>query len=198
MKISSVEAWLNEVVKEESTKGYYRRELEKFLEYCNCSAEDIIEQWELADALVEKKLKKKWNRKLRKYKAILSANPNLVEGTVTTYLCPILSFFNWVDIPVKVKVVGGIVTYHNKDILRQEIDQIIANAPRIRDKAFYSMMAQTGLRPVVLSRLQYIDIKGDWEAKIIARAHWCYTKFLSEFPCLCLPTPTIQVFLVSR
>ena len=134
MKISSVEAWLNEVVKDESTKGYYRRELEKFLEYCNCSATDIIEQWELADALVEKKLKKRWNRKLREYKANLSANPNLAEGTVTTYLCPILSFFNWIDIPVKVKVKGGIVTYHNKDILRQEIDQIIANCPHVRDE----------------------------------------------------------------
>ena len=167
MKVSTVEAWLNEVVKDESTKAYYRRELQNFLEYCGCSVEGITEQWELADALVEKKLKKKWNRKIKEYKAVLSANPNLVEGTVTTYLCPVLSFFNWVDIPLKIKVKSGIVTYHNRDILREELDLIISNAPHIRDSAFYSMIAQTGLRPVVLSRLQYIDIKEDWENKVI-------------------------------
>lgn len=162
-----MKAWLSEVAKSQDTRDSYKN-IERFLEFCGCTLEDIQEEWDSVTTYRgEKIFKKKWTRKIKQYKAILNQDENLTEGTVETYMTPISSFFKYLETPIKVQKKSVSVVYHNRDILREEIDSIISNTPHIRDQAFFIMISQTGLRPIVLSRLQYRDIKEDWEKGIV-------------------------------
>jgi len=166
-KISVMDSWLREVANSKDTVTSYKLGIGKFLEYCGCSLEDIVKEWDSVTTYREEKMfKKKWSRKIKEFKAILNFDNNLTQGTTNTYLIPISSFFNYLEIPIKITYYKKSVVYHNKDIQREEIDSIIKNTPKIRDQAFFSMMVQSGLRPIVISRLQYEDIKQDWENKI--------------------------------
>lgn len=165
-KISIKEAWLSEVANSEETRNSYKN-IERFLEFCNCTLEDIENEWDNVTTYREEKIfKKKWTRKIKQHKAILNQNENLAQGTIETYMAPIASFFRYLETPIKVPRKTKSITYHNRDIQREEIDSIISNTSHIRDQTFYYMMTQTGLRPIVLSRLQYRDIKEDWEKNI--------------------------------
>jgi len=167
-KISVKETWLSEVANSEDTRKSYEN-IERFLDFCNCNLENIENKWDnVATYREEKMFKKKWTRKIKQYKAVLNHNKNLAQGTIETYMTPIASFFRWLETPIRISSSKrACVTYHNRDILREEIDSIISNTPHIRDQAFFCMVAQTGLRPIVLSRLQYRDIKEDWENNIV-------------------------------
>ena len=54
--------------------------------------------------------------------------------------------------------------YHNRDITKEEIRKILEHAS-IRDKLFFLMMCESGLRPDTLVNLRYRHIKEDYEAK---------------------------------
>jgi len=77
------------------------------------------------------------------------------------------SFFKYNDLPLgHVPMAQQRVLYHNRDITKEEI-KLILDASRPREKAFYIIMAQSGLRPHTISRLKYKHIKEDFEKKII-------------------------------
>ena len=166
-KISVMEAWLSEVANSKNTRNSYAY-IKKFLEYCACTLEDIEQEWDSVTTYRQEKMfKKKWSRKIKQYKAILNLNGKLAEGTIETYMTPIASFFKYLETPIKVPFKTVSTTYHNRDLLREEIDSIISNTPHVRDQTFFCMETQTGLRPIVLMRLQYRDIKEDWENMIV-------------------------------
>jgi len=168
MKIAIMDAWLREVANSEDTVTSYKLGVGKFLEYCGCSLEDILKEWDAVTTYKEEKMfKRKWSRKVKEFKATLNFDSNLTKGSTNTYLIPISSFFRYTEIPIKITYNKKSVVYHNKDIQREEIDSIIKNTPKIRDQAFFSCMVQSGLRPIVLSRLQYEDIKEDWENNVV-------------------------------
>ena len=169
MKIETpvMNSWLLQVVKSDNTR--YREHIQRFLDFCNCTLEDIAEEWDSVGTYAqEKRFKKKWNRKVKDFRAFLNTDSSIVEGTRETYMVPVASFFKkYLDSPVKVKVNHPPVTYHNRDIKREEIDVIIKNTPHIRDASFYSFMKDSGLRPCVLKQLQYEDMKEDWQNNVV-------------------------------
>lgn len=161
-----VENWLAEL--SHNTKLGYRKGIDRFQKFCNCSLEGISKEWNSVRTYEQDHLfERKWKRNIKAFKASLSLNEELATSTRQAYLIPILSFFRYIDKPLNVKLHRNTVTYHNRDITREEIDSIVANTFHIREKAFFTMIAQTGLRPVVLSRLQYFDIKEDWENRAV-------------------------------
>jgi len=58
------------------------------------------------------------------------------------------------------------VKYHNRDIKKEEIRKILEHSP-LRERLFFLMMIESGLRPDTLTRLRYWMIKEDYEANRI-------------------------------
>jgi len=56
--------------------------------------------------------------------------------------------------------------FHNRDITKEEIIKILEHAT-IRDRAFFLMMAESGLRPSTLLNLRYKHIKQDYEKSTV-------------------------------
>jgi len=56
--------------------------------------------------------------------------------------------------------------FHNRDITKEEIIKILEHA-NIRDRAFFLMMAESGLRPGTLLNLRYKHIKQDYQKDTI-------------------------------
>lgn len=56
--------------------------------------------------------------------------------------------------------------YHNRDITKEEIRKILEHCS-LRDRAFFLMMVESGLRPSTLLGLRYKHIKQDFERNII-------------------------------
>jgi len=73
------------------------------------------------------------------------------------------SFFKYNDLSLGHIPSGRMrVIYHNRDITRKEI-KLIIDASSPRERAYYSMMAQSGLRPGTICKLKYKHIKEDFE-----------------------------------
>jgi integrase len=58
------------------------------------------------------------------------------------------------------------VTFHNRDLKKEDIKRILDHA-NLRDKVFFLMMAESGMRPQTLVQLNYNNIKEDFEANRI-------------------------------
>jgi integrase len=56
--------------------------------------------------------------------------------------------------------------FHNRDITKEEIKTILEHAT-LRDRAFFLMMVESGLRPSTLLGLRYKYIKQDYEKNVI-------------------------------
>jgi integrase len=66
----------------------------------------------------------------------------------------IKSFFRYNDLPLGIvpQAMSGII-FHNKDITKEEIIQIMS-VSKLREKTFFVMMAQSGLRPHTIRQLR--------------------------------------------
>jgi len=165
-EISVLESWLSEVAKSKMTERNYRARIHKFEETVGVTIEEIAKEWSELDYNGEKLFRKKWDMKIKMFRAYLKSS-GIAQGTLEAYMIPIASFFSWLDTRVKVANERQKVTYHNRDITREEIEAIITHVPHVRDKAFYCIQAQSGLRPHSLKLLQYRDIKEDWEKGVV-------------------------------
>jgi len=94
---------------------------------------------------------------------------NCTTLSANTKITSILSFFQFYRIPNKHgldirKQKNAYVKYHNRDIRKSEIKRILEHSG-IREKAFYLMMVESGLRPNTLCQLKYKHIKEEFEEK---------------------------------
>jgi len=77
-------------------------------------------------------------------------SPSTVVNSATT----VKSFFKYNDLPLGHVPVGKRrIVFHNRDITGEEVVEIL-KVSRPRDRAFYCMMAQSGLRPDTLCSLK--------------------------------------------
>jgi len=84
--------------------------------------------------------------------------------TVKNYLSVLQSFLKSSDIPVTIELPKrAFVTYHNRDIKKEEIRSIVEQVHSIRDKCFFIMMAESGMRPDTLCKLQFKHFKQDFQ-----------------------------------
>jgi len=86
------------------------------------------------------------------------------QSTVASFIGAVKSFFKYSDFPLAfVASVRKRVVYHNRDIEAAEIVKILqVSAPR--ERAFYTFMAQSGLRPTTICNLKMKHIEPDYSS----------------------------------
>jgi len=161
-EVDLIQNWLDSVAISHSgasaTQKRYRGEMEAFLRYINASAEDILRDY---GRLGEREFKQKYAQLLQSYLGSLMRK-DYVHGTIGNFVYAVKSFFKYSDLPIGfVPPVRYETTYHNRDIGQDEIVKILqVSAPR--ERAFYSFMAQSGLRPTTICNLRLKHLEPDF------------------------------------
>jgi integrase len=167
---SWVEDWIAQVCESETTKRVYLNDIrifEKFLrDKWNISFADVVNDWRQvrrkgineSEEFIEQ-----WNDIVKSFNTYLksqSYTPLFVKKVLTT----VKSFFHFWDIPVKVLLPkNACVMFHNKDLTKEELRQILAYASP-RDRVIWLLMAESGMRGSTAVSLQYWQIKEDFES----------------------------------
>ena len=161
-QIDLVETWLSSVALSHSgaqtTSYLYRKGLSYFLEFIHASAEDIQKDYEL---MQERDFKHKYGQLLRAWSGNM-VTQGYTPGSVGAYAIAVRSFFKHNDLPLSFMAsIRRKVTYHNRDITKEEVLHILSvSSPR--DRAFYAVMAQSGLRPSTLCALRMKHLEPDY------------------------------------
>lgn len=161
-QLESVTFWLNKAAGSETTRREYKNRIKGFFEAANVNPDALVSEWEKIETYgQERRFLRKWTKKIEAY---VYALEGYAPTTVMQELTIVVSFFKHHGIEVKPSRKKHVyVTYHNRDITKEEIRRILERAS-IRDKAFFLAMAESGLRPYTLVQLRYKHIKKDFEA----------------------------------
>jgi integrase len=158
-KIDPVSEWLGSVSyncsQSKKTEEQYKRVWGRFTTFAETSAEEILSDYR---ALIQEN--SGYDTFKRKYAEIIRAWINqltkekLTNISIKVMVGAVKSFFKWNDLPLgRVPQAKNGDVFHNKDITKEEITQIIALL-KIRERAFCVVMAQSGLRPVTIAQLR--------------------------------------------
>jgi integrase len=164
MQTDLIQMWLDSVAVSHSgasgTQKRYRKEIEAFLKYIGASAEDIVADY---NKMNEREFKQKYAQLLKGYLGSLMRQ-NYAPGSIGNFVYGVLSFFKHNDLPIGyVAPVRYRTVFHNRDIEAEEIVKILqVSAPR--ERAFYTFMAQSGLRPTTICNLRLKHIEPDFSA----------------------------------
>jgi integrase len=164
MQTDYVQTWLDSVAVSHSganaTQTRYRNEIEAFLKFANTTAEDIVADY---SRMNEREYKQKYAQLLKSYLGSLMRQ-GYAPGSVGNFVYGVLSFFKHNDLPIGyVPPVRYRTVFHNRDIEAEEIVKILqVSAPR--ERAFYTFMAQSGLRPTTICNLRLKHIEPDFSS----------------------------------
>jgi integrase len=121
--------------------------------------ETIVSEYE--SCYDEKMFKRKYAMALKTWISHLTQRGDLLEATINLRVCTVKNFFKYNDLPLGlVPQARKKVTFHNRDIEKEEIVRIL-NVSTPRDKAFFAVMAQSGLRPDTIAHLRIKDLEPD-------------------------------------
>jgi integrase len=154
--------WLDSVAVSHSgasgTQTRYRNEIMAFLKYIDATPEDIMADYK---SMNERDFRQKYAQHLKAYLGTLMRQ-GYAPGSISNFVYGVLSFFKHSDLPIGfVPPVRYRTIFHNRDIEAAEIVKILeVSAPR--EKAFYTFMAQSGLRPTTICNLQLKHIERDF------------------------------------
>lgn len=161
-EIDLVQTWLDNVAVSHSgaktTEVLYRYHFKCFLKFIDATAEDIQKDYNI---LPERQFRQKYAQALRGWSSQLMRQ-DYTHGTISAFIIAVKSFFKHSDFPLSyVPTIHRRVTFHNRDIDKEEILQILGmSAPR--EKAFFMVMAQSGLRPSTLCKLKLKQLEPDF------------------------------------
>jgi len=159
-----VQAWLDSVALSHSgsknTENLYRYHFGCFLKFINATPEDIRKD---SDAMPEKQFRQKYAQAIRAWCSQLMRE-NYTQSTISSFNGAVKSFFKYSDFPLSyIPVIRRRVVFHNRDIEAAEIVKILSvSAPR--ERAFYTFMAQSGLRPTTICNLRLKHIEPDFSS----------------------------------
>jgi integrase len=165
--IEVVDAWIDNVAyahsKSESTANQYRRNMAKFCSFISKTPTQILGDYE---KLRDREFRRKYAQYIRAFISKLSNN-GYTSNSVKATVAAIKSFFKYNDLVLGyVPMPRSKVTFHNRDITKEEVVKIL-ELSRPRDKAFFCMMAQSGLRPETLCNLRMKHIEPEFKKGII-------------------------------
>jgi integrase len=153
-KFDIVDNWLNSVSyshsQSKATEDQYKRVWRRFASYIGKTAEQILAEYEASD---DRTFKRKYAQYIRAWIANLPKE-GLGITSIKVMVGVVKSFFKYNDLPLGLvpQSMSGTI-YHNRDITKEEIVQIMA-VSKIREKAFFTIMAQSGLRPHTIRQLR--------------------------------------------
>jgi integrase len=161
--LPSVSFWLKKAAHSPRTARTYLYYFDKFIELTGLDPEAVVFEWQKVRydyAERERFLDKHSDLIERFYVKELSG---LTPKSKTTNLAAILSFYRHNKIPLEVDIQEKIyIVNHNRAILKEEILRILDHAT-LRDKSFFLIMLESGLRPQTIVMLRYKHIKTDFE-----------------------------------
>jgi integrase len=142
-----IENWLSTVAyshsNSENTRIGYICNIQRFLRHVGKTPEQILEDYEKMD---EKQFKRYYSPQIMSLIVKLQKegySPSSQQYAINT----VKSFFKYNDLPLNYIPAGHkFVVFHNRDIVKEEIEEVIKIAEP-REKAFYVLMVQSGLRP---------------------------------------------------
>jgi integrase len=167
---SWVEDWLNTVCESNKTLESYVNQIEAFASFSatrGLNFEGIVEDWRRVKRLGEAEREDfldKWSDTVRGFNSYLKRR-GLAPLTIKNFMATLKSFFRFWDIPINISLPKrACVIYHNRDLTREEIRQILTFASP-RDRVIWLVMAESGMRAETAINLRYWQIKQDFEAK---------------------------------
>jgi integrase/uncharacterized coiled-coil protein SlyX len=170
-QINHVELWLNKKCESSQTGEGYSFAWKKFEGFCTgigYNSKDVVTNWRNIKSTTRNR-----EQKIEKFKdelkdVIESYRSHLKTEKITPlslkwYLSALQSFLRSSDIPVTIELPKrAFVQYHNRDITKEEIRSIVEHVHSIRDKCFFILMAESGMRPDTLCKLQFKHFKQDF------------------------------------
>jgi len=167
LQTESITLFLKKVCGSEETVKGYKLKLERFFRHYGVNPDEVVAEWMQVkyDLRQREKYIDYWTDKIERY--IYNNFEDYAPKSRLNEMTAIVSFFKNCcarGIPVEPKrEKHTFVKYHNRDIKREEIKRILEHSSE-RDKAFFLMMAESGLRPHTLAQLRYKHVKLDFEA----------------------------------
>lgn len=164
MQPDLIQTWLDSVAISHSgaigTQKRYRNEMEAFLKFGDMTAENILADY---DKMNEREFKQRYAQLLKSYLSSLMRQ-NYAPGSISNFVYGVLSFFKHNDLPIGyIPPIRYREIFHNRDIEAEEIVKILQiSAPR--ERAFYTFMAQSGLRPTTICNLRLKHIEPDFSS----------------------------------
>lgn len=153
--------WLNNVAASHSdsnrTRVAYKDNLQLFLNLIGKTPEQIMAEYEDS---TDRQFKRQYAQHIKDF---ISAEfeRGMAQSTINTRLIAIKSFFKYNDLPLGyIPTRKRRITYHNRDINHKEV-KLILGASRPRERAFYAILAQSGLRPFTICNLRVKHVKED-------------------------------------
>jgi site-specific recombinase XerC len=149
-----VSNWLNTVSysrsQSKATEEQYKRVWGRFSAFIGKKAEQIEADYKASE---ERDFRRKYAQYIQGWIAALSKE-GLTNTSIKVMVGAVKSFFKWNNLPLGLvpQPMSGIV-YHNRDLTKEEIIQIMA-VSKLREKAFFVVMAQSGLRPHTIRQLK--------------------------------------------
>ena len=164
-----LEIWLEKSCEGEQTRKDYRKYLMEFLSWCGVDLQSLLETWANVKYTIKREqFEEELGQLLNRYSIYLKRK-GYAPLTIKKIMTALLSFFRKykkINVDYEFDSKKMYVKFHNRDITKEEIRKILELA-RIRDKAFFIVMLESGLRPDTLCRLKYKHIKEDFEKGII-------------------------------
>ena len=154
MKGNLVEDWLNSVAyshsQSKATELQYKRVWERFSNDIGMTASEVVADYEGSN---DRNVMRKHARLIRSWIGRLMKE-GLTNTSIKVMVGAVKSFYKYNDLALGhiPQAMSGVV-YHNRDITKEEIVQIMA-VVKIREKAFFAIMAQSGLRPHTIKQLR--------------------------------------------
>jgi integrase len=161
IQVDPIENWIRMVAyshsKSKGTEYNYRSTIADYCKFHNITPKQVISEYEKLD---EKTFKHKHTQMIQQWIAYLyTPERDNTTKTIKSKVGSISSFYHYNDLPLgHIPQAREMVTYHNRDIEAKEIAQIIALA-QPREKAFYAIIAQSGLRPCTIGQLRIKHIE---------------------------------------
>jgi len=157
-----VEEWIDNVSISHSdsnrTRETYKFNFRLFCSFIGKTAEQIFEEYENS---TDRDFRRKYAQYIRSFNSA-QYKKGLAPCTLSSRITAIKSFFKYNDLPLgHVALAQMRILHHNRDITHDEI-KLILNASRPREKAFFTIIAQSGLRPDTICNLRYKHIKEDF------------------------------------
>ena len=177
---SSVQLWLNKACGSENTRKGYLNKFEKFCNHLDFNPDRLVEEWKNVryDWKKRQRFLDLWSENVETY--IYNELSDFSPWSKVTTAGIMLSFFKHQKISLEVETLRHpYVKYHNRDITKQEIERILDHCT-IRNKAYFLMMLESGLRPTTLCQLRYSNIKSDFERKNIPMTIRTPSKILKD------------------
>jgi integrase len=170
MKVDLIELWLTTVgatgSNSKHTKDGYKLDFERYLAFFNITPEEILEEYNQNDIIqgnqiirIKEQVIQRHTQAIKLFKAKL-INEGYLPGSWQKAVYAIRSFYKHNNLPLgNIEMGRQRVILHNRDITKGEIEEIIRVA-QPREKAFYSLLVQSGLRPQTLCLLKIGEIDG--------------------------------------